>query len=34
MMELMLVERFLCECEIIWRLSDEQVEARLAVRRR
>jgi len=30
MMELMLCERFLCECEVIWRLKDEQVEGRLA----
>jgi len=26
MMELMLNERFMCECEMVWRLSDEQVE--------
>ena len=30
MMENMLSERFLCECEIVWRLKDEQVEERLA----
>ena len=34
MMELMLSERFLCECEIVWRLTDEQVRERLAGRRR
>jgi len=33
MMENMLSERFLCECEIVWRLKDEQVEERLAGRR-
>jgi len=32
--ELMLSERFLCECEIVWRLTDEQVRERLAGRRR
>jgi len=26
MMEIMLSERFLCECEMVWRLKDEQVE--------
>jgi hypothetical protein len=34
MMELMLNYRFLCECEMVWRLSDEQVEERLEGRRR
>jgi hypothetical protein len=34
MTELMLSDRFLCECEMVWRLSDEQVEERLAGRRR
>ncbi len=29
MMENMLSERFLCECEMVWRLKDEQVELRL-----
>lgn len=29
MMEIMLNERFLCECEVIWRLKDEQVVERL-----
>ncbi len=29
MMEIMLCERFLCECEMVWRLKDEQVEKRL-----
>ena len=28
MMELMLNERFLCECEMVWRLKDEQVEGK------
>jgi len=32
MMENMLSERFMCECEMVWRLSDEQVEERLAGR--
>lgn len=32
MMENMLSERFLCECEMVWRLRDEQVEQRLARR--
>ena len=30
MMEVMLEKRFLCECEIIWRLKDEQLVERLA----
>ena len=30
MMEVMLEKRFLCECEMVWRLKDEQVEGRLA----
>ncbi len=34
MTENMLGERFLCECEMVWRLSDEQLEERLAGRRR
>jgi len=29
MLEIMLNERFLCECEMVWRLRDEQVEERL-----
>ena len=29
MMEIMLGERFLCECEMVWRLKDEQVEEML-----
>ena len=33
MMELMLCERFLCECEMVWRLKDEQVEGRLPKKR-
>jgi hypothetical protein len=34
MMELMLSDRFICECEMVWRLTDEQVEEILAGRRR
>jgi len=34
MMELMLNDRYLCECEMVWRLSDEQLEEILAGRRR
>jgi hypothetical protein len=34
MMENMLEKCFLCECEMIWRLRDEQVEERLAGRRK
>jgi hypothetical protein len=33
MMENMLEKRFLCECEMVWRLKDEQVEKKLAGRR-
>jgi len=33
MMEIMLSERFLCECEMVGRLTDEQVEEILAGRR-
>ena len=33
MMEIMLSERFLCECEMVWRLTDDQLEERLAGRR-
>jgi len=33
MMEVMLEKRFLCECEMVWRLKDEQVEKKLAGRR-
>ena len=33
-MELMLSDRFMCECEMVWRLTDEQLEERLAGRRR
>jgi len=29
MMELMLAKHFLCECEIVWRITEEQVELRL-----
>jgi hypothetical protein len=29
MMENMLSERFLCECEMVWRLKDEQLGVRL-----
>ncbi len=32
MMEIMLNFGFLCECEMVWRLTDEQVEERLAGR--
>ncbi len=34
MMELMLSDRFLCECEMVWRLRDEQVVERLVGRRK
>lgn len=34
MMELMLSDRFLCECEMLWRYTDEQVKKRLEGRRR
>ena len=34
MMEIMLNDRFLCECEMLWRYSDEQLEEILAGRRR
>jgi len=34
MMEIMLNYRFMCECEMVWRLTDEQLEERLAGRRR
>jgi len=34
MMENMLEKRFLCECEMVWRLTDEQLEERLTGRRR
>ena len=34
MMEIMLSDRFICECEMVWRLSDEQLEERLAGRRK
>jgi len=30
MMEIMLEKHFLCECEMVWRLKDEQVEVRFA----
>ena len=29
MLEIMLNERFLCECEVVWRLKDEQVKKTL-----
>ncbi len=32
MLELMLSDRFMCECEMVWRLTDEQLEVRLAGR--
>ena len=32
MMENMLEKRFLCECEMVWRLRDEQLEQRLVER--
>jgi hypothetical protein len=34
MMELMLSERFLCECEMVWRIKDEQLEEILSRRRK
>jgi len=34
MMELMLSDRFLCECEMLWRLADEQLEEILAGRQK
>ena len=34
LMENMLNERFLCECEMVWRLKDEQVEERLVGRKK
>jgi len=34
MMELMLNDRFLCECEMVWRIKDGQIEERLLGRRR
>ena len=34
MMENTLGERFLCECEMVWRMMDEQLEERLAGRRK
>lgn len=34
MMEIMLSDRFMCDCEIVWRLTDEQVEDILTGRRR
>lgn len=34
MMELMLTDRFICECEMIWRMNDEQLEERLSGRGR
>jgi len=30
MMEIMIEKRFLCECEMVWRLKDEQIEGRLS----
>ena len=33
MLENMLSERFLCECEMVWRIKDGQIEERLAGRR-
>lgn len=30
MMELMLSDRFMCDCEMAWRLTDEQLEGRLS----
>jgi len=32
MLDIMLEKRFLCECEMVWRLKDEQVEERLVVK--
>lgn len=34
MMEIMLSERFMCDCEMVWRLTDERLEEILAGRRR
>ena len=33
MMQIMLSDRFMCDCEMLWRYSDEQLEERLAGRR-
>jgi hypothetical protein len=29
MLEIMLNDRFFCECEMVWRMTDEQLEVRL-----
>ena len=34
MIEIILSDHFICACEIVWRMSDEQVEDRLAGRSR
>lgn len=34
MMEIMLNDRFMCECEMVCRMTDEQVEERLTGKRR
>jgi len=34
MMELMLSDRFMCDCEMVWRLTDEQLEEILAGRQK
>jgi hypothetical protein len=34
MMKLMLSDRFMCDCEMLWRLTDEQVDEIFAGRRR
>jgi len=34
MMEVMLEKRFLCECEMVWRLKDEEVEGKLTEKQR
>jgi len=33
-LEIMLNAQFMCECEIVWRYTDEQLEERLSGRRR
>ena len=34
MLDIMLGERYMCECELVWRVTDVQVEERLASMRR
>jgi len=33
MMDIMLSDRFMCDCEMVWRSTDEQVAERLAGKR-